>query len=156
MISERAHPVQWLGAAWLLIGFWGVLPCAKGTVAIAPLYGNNMVIQRDKPFPVCGTAAPNKIITVSYNNQTNSTTSDAQGRWQLTLAAMSAKTNGSNFIIAEAGGNTVTLANVVVGDVWLCSGQSNMAMSLGSCNRQADIDTASYPGLRHFWVPLAN
>lgn len=156
MISERAHSIR-SGAAWLfLIGFVGVIPSAWGTVAITPLYGNNMVIQRDKPFPVRGTAAPNKTITVTYNNQTNNTTSDAQGRWQLTLPAMGAKTNGANFIIAEAGGNTVTLANVVVGDVWLCSGQSNMAMSLGSCNRQTDIDAASYPGLRHFWVPLAN
>lgn len=125
-------------------------------VAVSPVYGNNMVIQRDQPFRIAGTAVSNRTVTVTYNHQTNSTTADAQGNWQVTLPAMSAQATGSNFTISEAGGNTITLVNVVVGDVWLCSGQSNMAMSLGSCNRPADISSANFPGIRHFAVGLAD
>ena len=132
------------------------LTAAQATVALSPLYGSNMVIQRDQPFPVWGTAAPNKTVSVTYNNQTNSTTADAAGHWQVTLSAMSVRTNASNLIVTEAGGNTLTFANVVVGDVWLCSGQSNMAFGLSGCNRPTDIAGANFPGMRSFGVPLAN
>lgn len=138
-----------------LLVLWGAPVAVHAAVAVVPLYGNGMVIQRDRPFPVRGTAAPNKTITVAYNGLTNSTTADAQGRWEVSLPAMPARTTGGNFTISETGGNTLTFVNVVVGDVWLCSGQSNMAMNLGSCGRQVDIDAANYPGLRHFWVSLA-
>ncbi|MGN6555086.1 MAG: sialate O-acetylesterase [Verrucomicrobiota bacterium] len=146
------RPVAFLLFAWIGVG----LSNAWGTVAVSPLYGNNMVIQRDQPFPVRGTAAPNKTITVSYNSQTTNTTSDAQGNWQVSLAAMSAKASGSNFTIAEAGGNTLTFSNVVVGDVWLCSGQSNMAIDVNYCQQPADVSSANFPGIRYFGVPLAN
>ncbi|MCX6877371.1 MAG: hypothetical protein NTW21_26715 [Verrucomicrobia bacterium] len=129
---------------------------ARATVAVNSLYTSNMVIQRDQPFPVWGTAAANKAITVTYNKQSNSTTADAQGNWQVTLPAMSAKPAGSDFTISEAGGNTITQGNVVVGDVWLCSGQSNMAWSLSACNRQTDVDSANFPGMRQFLVGGAN
>ncbi|HEU5072012.1 MAG TPA: sialate O-acetylesterase [Verrucomicrobiae bacterium] len=137
-----------------LIG--AALSNARATVAVSPIYGNNMVIQRDQPFPVRGTAGANKTITVTYNGQTNSVTSDAQGNWQLSLPAMGVKTNGSNFAITEAGGNTITLVNVVVGDVWLFSGQSNMGIDMNFCNQQADISSANFPGIRCFgFVPYA-
>ncbi len=141
----------------LILALTGLaLTTASATVAVSPLYGSNMVLQRDKPLPVWGTASPNKTVTVSYNGQVVTTTSDAQGRWLVKLAPMSAKTAGSNLTIAEAGGNTIALSNVVVGDVWLCSGQSNMAWNLNGCDRPTDINSANYSGIRHFWVPLAN
>jgi len=136
---------------------FAALTAANSTVAVTSLFGSNMVLQRDKPVPVWGTAAPSKTITVTYNSQTKTTTSDAQGNWKLTLDAMAAKTSGSNFTVNEAGANTLTFSNVVVGDVWVCSGQSNMAFSLSGCNRQTeDVNTANYPGIRHIWVPLLN
>ena len=58
------------------------LTTARATVAVSPFYGSNMVLQRDKPVPVWGTASPNKTVTVSYNSQIVATTSDAQGRWR--------------------------------------------------------------------------
>ena len=111
-----------------LLGFG--LAKATATVAVSPLFGSNMVVQRDKPVPVWGTASPNATVTVGYNSQTVNTTVDAQGRWVLMLAPMGAKTVGSSLTITELGSNTITLSNVVVGDVWLCSGQSNMAWNL--------------------------
>jgi len=127
---------------------------ASATVAVAPPYANDMVLQRGKPVPVAGTAAANKSITVAFNTQSKTTTSDAQGRWRITLDPMVAKATGGNLTATETGANTVTLSNVVVGDVWICSGQSNMDMVLGSCNRQVDIDSANYPVLRQFRAPL--
>jgi sialate O-acetylesterase len=137
----------------LIFAILGVaLSSAMATVAVSPLYGSNMVIQRDKPFPVRGTSAANKTITVAYNSQTTNTISDALGNWQVSLPAMSAKASGSNFTITEAGGNTITLGNVVVGDVWLCSGQSNMGIDVNYCNQPADVSSANFPGIRYFGV----
>ncbi len=141
------------------------LTTVRATVAVSPLYGNNMVIQRGKPFPVWGTATPNTAVTASYNGQTNSVTSDASGNWRLTLPSMSVQATGSNFIIKEAGGNTITFGNVVVGDVWLCSGQSNMGIDVDYClengnetgtSTNPDVTTANFSGMRLFGsVPYA-
>lgn len=144
-------------ARTLVNGFviWTVaVAAASATVTVAPPYADNMVLQRGKPVPVAGMAAANQAITVAFNTQSKTTTSDAQGRWRVMLDPMAAKAAGGNLTATGAGANTVTLSNVVVGDVWLCSGQSNMDMVLGSCNRQVDIDGANYPVMRQFRAPL--
>jgi len=138
----------------MLLG--AALPRAGATVALAPLFGSNMVLQRGKPVPVSGTASPNKSVGVTFNGQTKTTTSDASGNWQVVLDAMVVLVTGADLTATEAGTTPVTLNNVVVGDVWLCSGQSNMAFGLSGCNRQSDIDSANYPALRQFTAPLAN
>ncbi|MCX6867412.1 MAG: hypothetical protein NTV46_14545, partial [Verrucomicrobia bacterium] len=140
-----------------LASFGAALATATATVSLAPLFTTNMVLQRGKPVPVSGTAAASKTITVAFNSQSKSTTADASGNWQVMLDAMTTNASGGNLTATEAGANTVTLTNVVVGDVWICSGQSNMAMGLGSCNRQTeDVSTANYPLMRAFTAPLAN
>jgi sialate O-acetylesterase len=112
-----------------------------------------MVLQRNKPVPVYGTAAAGENVTVTFNSQTTSTITNAQGHWQVMLPTMSANATGKTLTIT--GANTINITDVVVGDVWICSGQSNMAFSLSGCNRQAqDVNTANFPGIRHFWVPL--
>ena len=146
MIISRFH------LSLILLG--AALPQAGATVALAPLFGANMVLQRGKPVPVNGTANANKGISVTFNGQTKTTTSDDSGNWQVTLDAMVVNATGGNFSATETGANTVTFSNVVVGDVWICSGQSNMAFGLGGCNRQTDIDSANYPVLRQFSAPL--
>ena len=133
------------------------IPMASATLVLAPVFGTNMVLQRGKAVPVSGTAAANKGISVTFNGQAKTTTSDAAGNWQVTLDAMAVNATGGNLTATETGVNTVTLTNVVVGDVWICSGQSNMAMGLGSCNRQTeDVSTANYSAMRAFTAPLAN
>lgn len=131
-----------------------VLSLANAAVQVEPPFANNMVLQRGKPIPVSGAAAANKSITVAFNGQSKTVTSDAHGKWQAMLDPMVAKTSGGNLTITEAGANTVTLTNVVVGDVWICGGQSNMAFGLGGCNRQVDIDSANFPEMRQFSAPL--
>ncbi|KAB2641276.1 MAG: leucine-rich repeat protein, partial [Verrucomicrobia bacterium] len=134
--------------------FGAAVASASAAIALSPLFGSNMVLQRAKPVPVTGTAAATKGISVTFNGQTKTTTSDASGNWQVTLDAMVAKATGGNFTATETGSNTLTLSNVVVGDVWICSGQSNMDMILGSCDRQVDIDSANFPVMREFRAPL--
>jgi len=129
---------------------------ADAALTLSPLFSNNAVLQRNKPCPVWGTAGANKTVTVTFNGQTKTTTSDASGNWMVVLAPMAAKTTGGTLTATETGANTVTITNVVVGDVWICSGQSNMAFNLGSCDRSSDISSANFPGIRQFAVPLAN
>ncbi len=130
---------------------------AGAVVALDSAFGANMVLQREKPLPVRGTATPASAITVTFNGQTKSATADSGGKWRATLDPMSAKTAGGNFTVSQGGANTITLGNVVVGDVWICSGQSNMDMALANCNRKAqDQDTANYPVMRSFRAPLVS
>lgn len=130
------------------------LSLASAAVSVAPPFASHMVLQRGKPIPVSGMAAANQSIIVAFNSQSKTATSDAQGKWQVMLEPMTAKANGDNLTVTEAGANTITLSNVVVGDVWICSGQSNMAFGLGGCNRQVDIDSANFPVMRQFSAPL--
>ena len=130
-----------------------IAPMASATVGVNGLFSSGMVLQRDKPCPVWGTATASKTITVTYNGQTKTTASDSLGNWLLYLDTMSVKSAGSDLTIAEASANTLTLNNVVVGDVWFCSGQSNADMSLAGCNRQTDIDSANFSGIRHLRAP---
>lgn len=125
---------------------------AQAEVALPGVFSDRMVLQRGKPVPVFGTASAGEKVVVTFHGQSLATTADAQGNWQVELAAMSADTTAQTMTIA--GSNTITLRDVLIGDVWLCSGQSNMDMALGGCNRKEDIDRADFPGIRSFRVPL--
>ena len=136
-----------------------VLAAALHTVAVAhaevrlsKIFSDHMVLQRDKPVPVFGVAEPGEKVAVSFDGRTVAASTDAQGNWQVLLPAMSANTNGQQMTIT--GANTVTISDVLVGDVWLCSGQSNMDMGLGGCNRREDVASADFPGIRSLRVPL--
>ncbi len=91
------------------------------------LFQNNMVLQRDIPVPVWGTASPGEEVTVSFAGQTLNTKADSKGDWTVTLKPLSVQREGTELVIK--GKNLIKLQNVVVGDVWLCSGQSNMEMN---------------------------
>ena len=143
-------------ASTFLAVICGTLITANAAVSVSPLFKNNMVLQRGETVQVSGKASGNKAITVTFNGQTKNTTSDADGDWKVILEPMVAKVTGGNLTAAEAGAKTVSLSNVVVGDVWICSGQSNMDMILANCDRQTeDVDTANYPALRMFRAPLS-
>ena len=127
------------------------LTFASANVSVSALFAGHMVVQRDKPIPVWGTAAVGENVTVTFNSQSRSATADSQGNWIVSLPAMSASTTGRTMTIT--GNNTLSITDVVIGDVWLCSGQSNMAVSL---SRQEDITSANFAGIRQFWVPLVS
>ncbi len=108
---------------------WIVLLAAgRGDVAPSPLFRDHAVLQRDRPVPVWGVAAPGESITVTFGDHTAVATADAAGAWRVDLPALQAEATPRDLIIA--GRTTRTVHDVIVGDVWLVSGQSNMAWKL--------------------------
>ena len=88
------------------------------------VFGDNMVLHRDLPLPVWGKAAPGEVVTVGFAGQQKSATADAGGQWRVTLDPLPADKTPQ--ILNVRGENEVVFTNVLVGEVWLCSGQSNM------------------------------
>ena len=143
------HPrIVWSVA--LLLAIVLVVP-AVADVKLPKVIGSNMVLQRDMAVPVWGWADNGEEVTVTINGQTKKTTA-ADGKWILKLDAMSA---GGPFEMKIQGKNEITLNNVLIGEVWVCSGQSNMQWSTkNSVNGAQEVANAKYPNIRLFTVPL--
>lgn len=120
----------------------------QAEVRLAGVFGDHMVLQREMAVPVWGWADPGESITVTVGDQSKQATADATGKWMLALDALPA---GGPFALTATGSNKVTINDVLVGEVWLCSGQSNMAMTV---SRAKDFDSeqqhADFPQIRHF------
>lgn len=130
-------------------------PAARADVKLHPLFSDHMVLQRGCPVPVWGTAAAGEKVTVTGpNGATAEATADADGKWMAKLPELKP---GVGFTLTVKGANTVELTDVLVGDVWLCSGQSNMEWKLGGLGRdgqgKAVADKAANPRIRLFDVP---
>lgn len=118
----------WAGAVALLLG---IAAQAEPLFALNGLFTGNMVLQRGQPVPVWGTAAPGEKITVEFAGQKKSAVAGDTGEWQLTLDPMAASSNPGKLLVRSSIGNQqATFGNVLVGDVWLCAGQSNMAQTM--------------------------
>ena len=98
-------------------------------VVPSSLFQDHMVLQRDMPVPVWGKADPGEAIRVEFGEQIKQTTADVAGKWTVRLDPIKEATLGREMRLV--GANTVVLKDVVVGEVWICSGQSNMAMGTG-------------------------
>ena len=123
---KKTHAVMGLTATFLMVFTTAVYANVKP----ATIFNSNMVLQREKPVPVWGTAKPGEQIEVKFNGQTLTTKADAAGKWEVTLSPMKVNAKGQDMVLK--GKNTITLKNILVGDVWLCAGQSNMEMAMGS------------------------
>ena len=128
-----------------------VLPCSiRAEVKPSRIFSDNMVLQRDCPVPVWGTADPGEEVTVAFGGQTKTTKADADGRWMLKLDPLKANTQPGELKIG-----TSTKTNILVGDVWICSGQSNMEFPLRACNPvEEDIKAADLPDIRRIKFEL--
>jgi sialate O-acetylesterase len=125
---------------------------ARADVTLPSIIGDGMVLQRDMPAPIWGWADAGEKVTVSFAGQTKSVNADDNGKWMVKLDAM--KANTSEQTLTVKGNNTVTLGDVLVGEVWICSGQSNMEWSVGnSLNAKEEIAAADYPMIHLFNVP---
>jgi sialate O-acetylesterase len=124
------------------------------TLKLAPFYTDNMVFQREKPIVILGLADANATIEGSFMGGTAKTTADANGLFKLVLPAKEASSQGSSATITSGDGKIV-LNDVLVGDVWLCSGQSNMELTLNGCGTlgQDDTKSANYPLIRRIKFP---
>jgi sialate O-acetylesterase len=115
------------------------------------LFSDHMVLQRDKEIAVWGWADPGERISVSLGLNSSDTTAASDGRWKVALSAMPA---GGPFTLVVKGEKPVTLKDVMLGEVWIASGQSNMTYGLsGATGAAEEIPKANDPGLRFFTVP---
>jgi sialate O-acetylesterase len=142
---------------WLL-GFMALTASpVLAEIKLPALFGDNMVLESNAKDPVWGTADPGEQVTVSVADQKATATADGEGRWRVELAPLKP---GGPFEMTIAGKNTLTLHNVVVGEVWICSGQSNMEMAVGNSprawggvmNSAQEIASGNFPMIRHFAV----
>jgi sialate O-acetylesterase len=125
-------------------------PQLRADVALNGLFTDNMVLQSGQPVPVWGTADAGETVTVTFAGQ-KKTADPRNGRWQVALDPLPASNDGQTLTIT--GHNTITLQNVVVGEVWLASGQSNMGFPLNAASNAAtEIPQATDPLLRFYSV----
>jgi len=117
------------------------------------MFQDHAVLQRDRPIPVWGRAQPDADVTVSLAGKRVQARADAQGRWRAELPALRA--GGPYTLTAHSGGATQTASDVLVGDVWLCSGQSNMELQVKrTLNSRAEIQDADNDRIRLLKVGL--
>jgi sialate O-acetylesterase len=152
--------------AVLSLGACLLAPQARAEVKLASPFTSHMVLQRDMKVPVWGTADAGEVVTVEFAGQKVSATADADGKWRVDLKSM--KASAESRTLTVTGSNTaqpIALDDVVVGEVWLASGQSNMDFSMsdkaldstgkakyfaGVTNAEQEIAAANYPLIRMF------
>ena len=120
-------------------------------VKVCNIFGDNMVIQREMKIPVWGKADAGEKITVEFNGQSASVTTTTEGKWKTELSPMKSSTTPLSMTVK--GKNTVTIKNILIGDVWFCSGQSNMGFPLEKDNLAAtEIPNSTNPMIRMLQV----
>ena len=143
---------QRLSCLSMALVFAGLITSAQADVKLASIFGDSMVLQRELPVPVWGWAAAGEEVTVTLGDQSKKVTADADGRWQVKLDPL--KANGEGQMLKVSGKNTIELKDVLIGEVWICSGQSNMEWPLQSTiNANEEVAAASHPQIRLFNVP---
>ncbi|MEQ7799706.1 sialate O-acetylesterase [Pedobacter sp. ASV1-7] len=113
---------------FLLMLLIGSVVSADAKVLLPQILSSNMVLQRDKPLNIWGFAAVAEVVTVSFAGQVKETITDSNGKWSVVLSALKTSAFPAKMIIK--GSNTIVLDNILVGEVWLCSGQSNMEYAM--------------------------
>jgi len=129
--------------------FLSTVPC-KADIRLPALISDNMVLQQKTKATVWGAADPNEKITVKIAEVSQNITASADGHWALKLPPLKA---GGPFEMTISGRNRIVIHNVLVGEVWVCSGQSNMEWPVnGAKDAQSEIDAAKFPKIRMFAV----
>ena len=118
-----------------------------GGLQLPPVFGNHMVVQRDEPFRVWGRANARVTVTVRWRNKAEQVQSKTDGTWEVTFPSAAASFSPETLQV-EADGKTVTFRNVLVGDVWLAAGQSNMEFRLQNAFRGDSLASLAHPSIR--------
>ena len=123
-------------------------------VRLPAIFSDGLVLQQHRPIELWGWADPGEGVAARIGDRSGQTRSDAQGNWRITLEALPA--GGPYQLEISGGGNTVRVADVLLGEVWLGSGQSNMEWPVArAADAEREISTADYPGIRMFTVVKA-
>jgi len=139
-----------------------ILPAAFGLLLVQPaladvtlpgIFSDHAVLQKGDKIPIWGKAAPGESVTVKLDQASASTTAGSDGKWQVCLNL--AEFGPGPFSLEVAGNNTITVKDVLVGEVWACTGQSNMAFPLSAFKEVAkeELPNSTNPQLRQFLVP---
>lgn len=122
-----------------------------GEVRLAGIFSSDMVLQRDRAIVIWGWADKGERVSVVFNNVTKKAKADASGKWKLIFPQMKA---GGPYEMVVEGKNKITLNNILIGDLWVCSGQSNMGVAVkNALNPDQEIAAANFPMIRLMDVP---
>ncbi|MBL7740808.1 MAG: sialate O-acetylesterase [Chitinophagaceae bacterium] len=124
--------------------------CAQ--IRLPRLVKDSMILQRDTKVKIWGWASANEKVTVKFNGKTYKTKTGDNGKWSVLLSPMKA---GGPYTMDIIGNTRILLKEILIGDVWICSGQSNMVhqMNIHDVTYAKDIADANYPQIRQFWIP---
>lgn len=137
--------------AFLLTVFLGGASLFAAGFRLAAPISDHMVLQREKPVAIWGWADAGEAVTVSFAGQAKSATAGADGKWTLRLDALKASAEPRTLTVTGKDGHRLEVTDVLVGEVWLGSGQSNMAMTVQSSNHfEAEKAAAKFPLIRHY------
>ena len=140
--------------AFVVVCILGLSQICHADPQLPKLFSDHMVLQQHRAIHVWGKGNPSETISVSLLNQTTNTTADESGHWSLDLAAMPA---GGPFTLTVQGKTKVIIKDVMIGEVWFCSGQSNMEMPIAGWGRinnyQQEIAAANFDAIRQIKVP---
>jgi sialate O-acetylesterase len=135
----------------VLLAYAGLAAALHADVTPAALFTDGAVLQRERPVAIWGQADPGEKVSVRFAGQKREATAGPDGRWLVRLDPLTMAKEGGELVIA--GRNTITVRDVVVGDVWLCSGQSNMEFAVSrATNGAQEAAAANYPLIRHVAV----
>ena len=121
-------------------------------VQLPRLVRDSMILQRDTKVNIWGWASPKEKVSIKFNNKTIKVTTGVDGKWIVQLQPMKA---GGPYTMEVTGKNKILLKDILIGDVWICSGQSNMVhqLNIHDVTYAKDIAEANNPQIRHFWIP---
>ncbi len=124
---------------------------AEAQIRLPKLISDNMVLQREQPIKIWGWAEPKEKITLTFNKKNFKTITAENGKWEIILPA---QPTGTGFEMFLKGKNEISIKNIAFGDVWLCSGQSNMVTPMERVKEKYpdDITNANFPDIRNFFV----
>lgn len=168
-VDVLTRPGRWLLAAVACLGAFAApvyaqmpkenvieVPAIGEGLCVSNLFQSNMVLQRDDPIAVWGWAAPGEKVTVSFGGEQQTATASANRRWRASLAAMPANTSPQRMTVRGAN-DELALDNILVGDVWVLGGQSNMEFELAKVENGAlEIASANFPQIRILTVPYSD
>lgn len=127
----------------------------SGNVTLPFMVSDGMVLQRESKIKIWGWASPGEKVRIKFNSKTFNTTGDAEGSWMITMPPLKA---GGPYNMEIKGNNTIIITDILIGDVWFCSGQSNMVLNMERVKERypEDIANADYPEIRNFFIPTSS
>jgi len=148
------HKKKWTTHIFLMLGIAFLACSLQAEIKLPSILGNNMVIQRDQPVNIWGQAEPSEKILVQLDEDIARATADDNGFWGVTLKPREASRQSLQMTISGTKSQNMTLENILVGEVWICSGQSNMQFSMLETHSPIpEIQKADYSRIRLFYVP---